>query len=60
MLLEVVVQSLKLYKLLSQQLPTFLMLRGRQSVHTATMLDLFAQLNSNIVEATQVHYTWSP
>ena len=43
MLLRVVVQSLKLVKLLSQKLPTFLLFRDRFK-SSATMLDPFAQL----------------
>ena len=43
-LLGVVAQSLKLVKLLSQQLPTFLLFRDRRSVASATLLDPIAQL----------------
>ena len=44
MLLRVAAQSLKRFKLFSQQLPTFPLFRDRRTKHSATMLDSFAQL----------------
>ena len=54
-LLGVVAQSLKLVKLLSQQLPTFLLLRDRQSVVQQCWISVLS--TSNIVWATHTHYT---
>ena len=56
MLLHVVAQSLKLVKLFSQQLPTFLLFRDRQSV--AQQCWIYLHSSSNIVGATHAHYTW--
>ena len=52
MLLSVVAQSLKLVKLLSQQLPKFLMFRGRQSVAQQCWIPLYS--SPNIVGATRI------
>ena len=59
-LLHVVVraQSLKPVKLLSQQLPTFLLFRDRRSVAQHFWIRLGSSFN--IVEATHSHYTLSP
>ena len=57
-LLRVVAQSLKLVKLFSQQLPTFLLFRDRRSVAQQVWIRLHS--SSNIVGATHDHYTWSP
>ena len=56
MLLRVVVQSLKLVKLFSQQLPTFLLFRDRRSVAQQCWIRLHS--SSNIVGATHAHYAW--
>ena len=53
MLLPVVAQSLKL---VSQQLPTFLLFRDRRSVAQQCWIRLHS--SSNIVEATHAHYAW--
>ena len=50
-------QSLKPVKLLSQQLPTFLLFRDRRSV--AQQFWICLRSFSNIVEATHSHYTLS-
>ena len=50
-------QSLKPVKLLSQQLPTFLLFRDRRSVAQQFWIRL--RSFSNIVEATHSHYTLS-
>ena len=58
MLLGVVVQN-KRVKRLSQQLPTFLLLCGRQSLAQQCWISLHS--SSNIVGATYMHHhTWSP
>ena len=54
MLLRVVAQSLKPVKLFSQQLPTFLLFRGRRS--DVSWIRLHS--SSNIVGATHAHYAW--
>ena len=51
-------QSLKPVKLLSQQLPTFLLFRDRRSVAQQFWIRL--RSSSNIVEATHSYYTLSP
>ena len=51
-------QSLKPVKLLSQQLPTFLLFRDRRSVAQQFWIRL--RSFSNIVEATHSHYALSP
>ena len=56
MLLLVVAQSLKLVKLFSQQLPTFLLFRDRWSVAQQCWIRL--QSSSNIVGARHAHYAW--
>ena len=56
MLLRVVAQSLKLVKLFSQQLPTFLLFRDRRSVAQQRWIRLHS--SSNIVGATHAHYAW--
>ena len=56
MLLRVVAQSLKAVKLFSQQLPTFLLFRDRQSVAQQCWIRLHS--SSNIVGATHAHYAW--
>ena len=56
MLLRVVAQSLKPAKLFSQQLPTFLLLRDRQSLAQQCWIRLYS--SSNIVGATHAHYAW--
>ena len=56
MLLHVVAQSLKPVKLLSQQLPTFLLFRNRRSVAQQCWIRLHS--SSNIVGATHAHYAW--
>ena len=56
MLLHVVAQSLKLVKLFSQQLPTFLLFRNRRSVAQQCWIRLHS--SSNIVGATHAHYAW--
>ena len=56
MLLHVVVQSLKLVKLFSQQLPTFLLFRDCWSVAQQCWIRLHS--SSNIVGATHAHYAW--
>ena len=56
MLLRVVAQSLKPVKLFSQQLPTFLLFRDRQSVAQQYWIRLHS--SSNIVGATHAHYAW--
>ena len=53
----VVVQSLKPVKLLSQQLPTFLLFRDRRSVAQQCWIRLHR--SSNIFAAKHAHYTWS-
>ena len=55
---RVVAQSLKLIKLLSQQLKTFLLFRDRRSVAQQVWIRLHR--SSNIVGATHAIYTWSP
>ena len=58
MLLGVIVQN-KQVKRLSQQLPTFLLLRDRQSLAQQCWIRLHS--SSNIVGATHMHHhTWSP
>ena len=57
MLLRIVAQSLKPVKLLSQQLPTFLLIRDRRSVVQQRWICLHS--SSNIGGATHSHYTWS-
>ena len=56
MLLHVVVPSLKLVKLFSQQLPTFLLFCDRRSVAQQCWIRLHS--SSNIVGATHAHYAW--
>ena len=56
MLLHVAAQSLKPVKLLSQQLPTFLLFRNRRSVAQQCWIRLHS--SSNIVGAMHAHYTW--
>ena len=56
MLLDVVAQSLKPVKLFSQQLPTFLLFRDRQSVAQQCWICL--QSSSNTVGAADAHYAW--
>ena len=56
MLLYVVAQSLKLVKLFSQQLPTFLLFHDRRSVAQQCWIRLHN--SSNIVGATHAHYAW--
>ena len=56
MLLRVVAQSLKPVKLFSQQLPTYLSFRDRQSVAQQCWIRLHN--SSNIVGATHAHYAW--
>ena len=56
-LLRAVGQSLKPVKLLSQQLPTFLLFRDRRSVAQQCWIRLHS--SSNIGGATHSHYTWS-
>ena len=56
MLLAVVVQSLKPVKLLSQQLPTFLLFRDRRRVAQQVWIRFHS--SSNIVGTTHAHYTW--
>ena len=58
MLLLAVAQSLKPVKLLSQQLPTFLLFRDRRSV--AQQCGIRLHSSSNIVGATHAHYAWPP
>ena len=53
-LLRVVAQSLKPVKLFSQQLPTFLLFRDRQSVAQQCWIRLHS--SSNIVGAAHAHY----
>ena len=55
-LLRVVAQSLKPIKLVSQQLPTFLLFRDRRSVARQCWIRFHS--SSNIVEAKHAHYTW--
>ena len=55
-LLDVVAQSLKLVKLFSQQLPTFLLFRDRRSIAQQCWIRLDS--SSNIVGATHAHYVW--
>ena len=55
-LLRVVAESLKPVKLFSQQLPTFLLFRGRRSVAQQCWIHLHS--SSNIVGATHAHYAW--
>ena len=55
-LLDVVAQSLKLVKLFSLQLPTFLLFRDRRSVAQQCWIRLHS--SSNIVGATHAHYAW--
>ena len=55
-LLRVVAKSLKPVKLLSQQLPTFLLFRDRRSVAQQCWIRLHS--SSNIVEATHAQYAW--
>jgi len=56
MLLRVVAQSLKLIKLFSQQLPTFLLFCDCRSVAQQCWIRLHS--SSNIVGATHAHYAW--
>ena len=56
MLLHVVTQSLKLVKLFSQRLPTFLFFRDRRSVVQQCWIRLHS--STNIVGATHAHYAW--
>ena len=56
MLLRVVSQSLKLVKLFSHQLLTFLLFRDLRSVAQQCWIRL--QNSSNIVGATHAHYAW--
>ena len=56
MLLDVVAPSLKLVKLFSQQLPTFLLFCDRRSVAQQCWIHLHG--SSNIVGATHAHYAW--
>ena len=56
MLLRVVTQSLKPFKLFSQQLSTFLMFCDRRSVAQQCWIRLHG--SSNIVGATHAHYAW--
>ena len=58
MLLYVVAQSLKQFKILNQLLPTFLLFRDRRSVAQQCWIRLHS--SANIVGATHAHYTWSP
>ena len=58
MLLNVIAQSLKPVKLLSQQLPTFLLFRNRRSVAQQCWIRLHS--SSNIVGATHAYYAWIP
>ena len=51
-------QSLKPVKLLTQQLPTFLLFRDRRSVAQQFWIRLHSSFN--IVESTHSHYTLSP
>ena len=55
-LLHVVVPSLKLVKLFSQQLPTFLLFCDRRSVAQQCWIRLHS--SSNIVGAMHAYYTW--
>ena len=55
-LLHVVAQSLKPVKLFSQQLPTFLLFRDRQSEAQQCWIRLHS--SSNIVRATHAHYAF--
>ena len=57
MLLHVVAQSLKQFKILNQLLPTFLLFRDRRSVAQQCWIRLHS--SANIVGATHAHYTWS-
>ena len=57
-LLGVTAQTLKLVKLLSQQLPTFLLFRDRRYIAQQCWIRLHS--SSNTVAATQAYYTWSP
>ena len=56
MLLDVVAQSLKLVKLFSQRLPTFLLFRDHRSVVQQRWMRLHS--SSNIVRAMHAHYAW--
>ena len=56
MLLYVVAQSLKPVKLISQQLPTFILFRDRRSVAQQCWIRLHS--SSNIVGATHAHNAW--
>ena len=56
MLLRVVVQSFKPIKLLSQQLPLFLLFRDRRRVAQQVWIRFHS--SSNIVGTTHAHYTW--
>ena len=56
MLLDVAAQSLKQVKLLSQQLPTFLLFRNRRTVAQQCWIRLHS--SSHIVGATHAHYAW--
>ena len=59
-LIGVAAQNLKLVKILSQQLPTFLLLRDRSSVAQQSLLCLH---RSSMIRATHAHYghnVWSP
>ena len=58
MLLGVVAQSLKLVKLLSQQVLTFLLFCDRWSIVQQCWIHLHS--SCNIVGAMHAHYTWSP
>ena len=57
-LLGVVAQRLKLVKLLSKQLPTFLLFRDRRSVTLQCWIR--SHSSSNIPGDTHAYYTWSP
>ena len=56
MLSGVVAQTLKPVKLLNQQFPTFLLFRDGGSVAQQCWIRLYS--SSNIVRATDAHYTW--
>ena len=59
-LLRVVAQSWKPVKLLSQQLPTFLLFRDRRSVAQQCWISCWIRLHSssNINGARHAHYAW--
>ena len=58
MSLRVVAKSLKTVKLLSQQLPTFLLFRDRWGIAQQCWIHLHSF--SNIARAMHEYYTWSP